>query len=188
MRPTLITLLVLIVPLLAESVEDKEVAAIKAEYAKRAEVARRPVRDWFALEVSKKEKAYIQAGNSAGAALMVRERIAMIVCPDSQNLVWTWTTKAQLRAKGIGVPDMDLTEVLTHEIVFQSDGTGIYKAPRGSSPRPFQWTPHLGGIKLNLSDRGGFGQTLSREDMLTVKLDSRGTTMKGDGVTIRVKK
>lgn len=65
---------------------EEEIATLKAEYARREAAATRPVKDWLALELGKKEKAFLAAGKSEAAAAVAKERAAMLLC----SATWTW--------------------------------------------------------------------------------------------------
>ena len=105
----------------------QEIAALKAEYAKREEAAMRPIKDWYALELAKKEKAFMAAGNSIAAVEMAKERIVMLVCSVP---AWSW------EAKGYG----------DQELVFRPDGTGK------NSHASFRWECTPDGVIMTVSD------------------------------------
>lgn len=65
---------------------EEEIAALKAEYAKREAVAVRPVKDWLADELAKKEKAFLAAGKSEAAAAVAKDRAIMLLC----STPWMW--------------------------------------------------------------------------------------------------
>ena len=102
---------------------EEEIATLKAEYARREAAATRPVKDWLALELGKKEKAFLAAGKSEAAAAVAKERAAMLLC----SATWTWETDNE-KAK----------------VSFKNDGTGIHLA----SGNLFKWAIIDGKVTL----------------------------------------
>ena len=96
----------------------------------------RPVNDWYALELAKKEKAYLAAGKTEAALAVAKERYIMLLC---SGVEWTWETET----------------FPVERIVFRPDGTGDHHNG------PFRWEIlHDGGIKLT-HGKGGGSCTLS---------------------------
>lgn len=88
---------------------EEEIAALKAEYARRETVAVRPVKDWFALELAKKEKAFLAAGKSDAAATVAQARSSMLLCSAS----WSWERKGYKNESMVFRPDGTGTHTLT---------------------------------------------------------------------------
>jgi len=116
----------------------EELAALKAEYKKRDEAAMRPVNDWYALELVKREKAFLNARKRDAALAMAKERIVLLLC---SGVEWTWETETYPKEM----------------IVFRPDGTGDHHNG------PFRWEVVPDGIKLT-HGKGGGSCTLSVDE------------------------
>jgi hypothetical protein len=132
---------------------EEEITTLKAEYAKREAAAVRPVKDWLAGELAKKEKAFLADGKSEAAAAVARERAVMLLC----STEWTWDTKNNEHYK----------------LTFRPDGTGNH-IPKG----PFKW--ELDGRKMTLIR--GDGKT-ARVTLDLAALKYSGTGFEGVAIT-----
>ncbi len=83
----------------------------------------RPVKDWLARELARKEKAFLAAGKSEAAAAISGERAGMRLCSTD----WTWETETE-KAK----------------FSFKPDGTGVHYA----SGNLFKWSVADGKVTL----------------------------------------
>lgn len=118
-------------------------------------MAVRPVKDWLALELGKKEKAFLAAGKSEAAAAVAKERAIMLIC----STPWIWA---------LGATDKYGDRV----IVFNMDGTAVRTPLVGGGPVALTWTFHEGNdVALTHPD----GRKAR------IKFDLKAFTFMGDG-------
>jgi hypothetical protein len=108
---------------------EEEIATLKAEYARREAAAVRPVKDWLAGELAKREKVFLAAGKSEAAAAVARERAGMLLC----STAWSYEERG-------GV----------FKLIFDPDGTGTHSY----SGSRFKWSVSGGTITLTLLSDG----------------------------------
>ena len=104
---------------------EEDIAALKAERAKRIEIATRAADDWYSLELAKKEKA--ASGKDGGA--YAKERMISLICSVPE---WTW----------------DAGKAGQYFISLRVDGTGRHS----HANEPMTWTLANGVATLLLPD------------------------------------
>jgi hypothetical protein len=98
----LLCLFAFALPLARSASPDEELKVLQEEYERKQAAAVRPINDWYAAELAKREKAYLAAGKSEAAAVMARAGAIMLVC----STTWSWNEANGNKFKVVFKPDM----------------------------------------------------------------------------------